>query len=78
MKKKWKIYKASYFKDGKWIEQFNFYLDAYIFSDDDWRICEVKGKRTKSELLGTISLSNEDFPIKFPLVLDNGYTLLHG
>lgn len=77
MKQKWKIYKASYFKDGKWIEEFNFYIDDNTnWHDEDWRICEVKGRRTKSELMGTIGLSNEDFPIKYPLILDNGYTLL--
>lgn len=38
----------------------------------DWRFCAVKDKRSEAILVGDINLVESDWPIKFPITLNNG------
>ena len=43
---------------------------------NDWRFCAVKNKRNEAVILGDVELSDLDFPINSPLILNNGLEIL--
>ena len=62
-------------KIGIWIKSLQIYyvdLSAIDFISDD-RFCKIKNKRSQGKLLGLLNEIN--FPIVFPLVLNNGFTI---
>jgi len=60
----------------QWVKSLEFFYGdlslAGIDFKTDWRFCEVPGKRNQVKFLGTVET---DFPIKYPLILDNGTIL---
>ena len=62
-------------KTGKWVKQYQFWNGDLTKVDftTDWRFKEVDKKRKLVKLMGT--KENIDFPVVFPLTLDNGSVL---
>lgn len=74
--KEYSVFKCERFNEEKkrWFKEYSFYWGdcKHIFEKDDWRFCEVKGKRKLAEYMGKGWFK---FPIKFPAKLDNGIIL---
>ena len=70
------VFKCKRFHEKKeqWEEEYLFYKGNClgIYTTTDWRFCEVPGKRTLLEYIGKGLL---EFPIEFPVELDNGIIL---
>lgn len=79
MKKQTTVFRVKIFDDKNklWKFELHFY-NGYqqeflkVNIENDWRFKELKGKREKAILVGCINLSEDDFPIKYPLILKNG------
>lgn len=57
-----------------WVKELMFYCgDLTDLNENDWRICEVPGKRKKVKFLGLSE--NLNFPIEYPIKLTNGLTI---
>lgn len=58
-----------------WRNELGFYYGSIEEPDfeNDWRFKEIKGIREQAKFLGECELSNDDFPIQFPLALENAY-----
>lgn len=59
-------------KYRKFVKEIFFYRGNIIPSDTDWRFKEVKDKRKRLIRLGTATCN---FPIEYPLILDNGFVI---
>ena len=57
-----------------WQKSYAFYLGdlSNIKFSDDWRFKQVKDKRKESVFLG---FGNINFPVLFPIILENGFVL---
>lgn len=56
-----------------WVKDIWFVIRDTPFEETHWQVCEVKDRRKQAIFLGCVMLDFElDFPIKFPLTLDNG------
>ena len=58
-------------KKYQWIKELRFFMGDLSKEDfkNDWRFCEVDKKRKQVKFLG---LAETEFPVRFPLILDNG------
>jgi len=58
----------------QWVKELNFYIGDLTNEDfkNDYRFKEVKDKRKQVKFLGTVET---EFPLKFPLKLNNGIIL---
>jgi len=74
MKDLYSVFKDTHKQGKKWITQYIFYMNdlSDVDLETDWRFKEVKNKRKLAEFLGTV---NTDFPIEYPLHLNNGIIL---
>lgn len=72
----WTAFKVVKYKEKKkeWIDEYFFIYGDITnnFDVKDWRFCEVKNKRKQVTLLGKGIVN---FPVVFPLVLDNKVVL---
>lgn len=64
----------------KWVSELFFMMGGEKSFEDvnfdvDWRFCEVKDKREKAVLIGEANLTDQDWPIRYPLKLKNGVEL---
>jgi hypothetical protein len=61
---------------SQWVKDLQFYMGDLskdlIHYETDWRFKEVLGKRKQVKFLGTVDV---EFPVVFPLVLNNGVIL---
>jgi len=74
MKDLYSVFEDTHKKGNKWISEYHFYKGdlSNVDLENDWRFKEIKDKRKQSKFLGTV---NTDFPINYPLHLNNGAIL---
>ncbi len=69
-------FKTKINEEVRWVKVLEFFAGDLSKSDidfaTDWRFCEVSGKRKQVKFLGTVET---DFPVQFPLTLNNGVVL---
>ncbi len=68
------VFEVERFKENKWITEIFFMRNDIRDADieNDWRWCEVKGKRKQAKVLG---IYRAKFPIKFPMLFINGLVI---
>ena len=65
-------------QEKDWVKEIFFYynnpeLPPSTDLKTDWRFNKIDGVRAQAEYLGDVTLERKDFPVQFPLKLDNGF-----
>ena len=68
----WTIYLVNRNTERGWEAGYDFYQGSVQILADDWRICEVEGKREEAVRLGEVLC---DFPVVFPIETSYGVYL---